>query len=124
MVYTHGCELIESQGVAVYICALEHGVKKVHTKYVCQACAYESTRWLGKCPACEEWNTFVEEALRVRRPGHALTATKQSVPVSITEISVSDEPRFSSRIPELDRVLGGGIVPGSVVLVGGDPGIG
>ncbi len=100
-------------------------MKRVHSKYVCQACAYESTRWLGKCPACGEWNTFVEEALPSgRRPGRKSGLPESSAPVPITDLSASEEPRFSSRIPELDRVLGGGIVPGSVVLVGGDPGIG
>jgi len=100
-------------------------LKRVHSKYVCQACAYESTRWLGKCPACGEWNTFVEEALPSgRRPGRKSDLPEGSAPVPITDLNASEEPRFSSRIPELDRVLGGGIVPGSVVLVGGDPGIG
>jgi DNA repair protein RadA/Sms len=100
-------------------------MKKVHSKYVCQACAYESTRWLGKCPGCGDWNTFVEEAQPAgRRPGRNPILPGGSAPVSMAEISVSDEPRFTSRVPELDRVLGGGIVPGSVVLVGGDPGIG
>jgi len=100
-------------------------MKRVHSKYVCQACAYESTRWLGKCPGCGDWNTFVEEALPAgRRPGRNSILPGAAAPVSMAEVSVSEEPRFSSRIPELDRVLGGGIVPGSVVLVGGDPGIG
>ncbi|MGB6123387.1 MAG: ATPase domain-containing protein, partial [Bacteroidota bacterium] len=100
-------------------------MKKVHSKYVCQACAYESTRWLGKCPGCGDWNTFVEEAQPAgRRPGRNPILPGGGAPVSMAEIRVSDEPRFTSRVPELDRVLGGGIVPGSVVLVGGDPGIG
>ena len=101
------------------------GMKNVHTKYVCQSCAYESARWVGKCPNCGEWNTLIEEV--VSRP-HRARARGASVsghePVSIQDVAVAAEPRLSTRIPELDRVLGGGIVPGSVVLVGGDPGIG
>ena len=100
-------------------------MKKIHTKYVCQTCGSESMRWLGKCPACGEWNTFVEEAVPagpgVRKP---TVVARESVPVPIAEVTVSAEPRFSSMVPELDRVLGGGIVLGSVILVGGDPGIG
>jgi DNA repair protein RadA/Sms len=82
-------------------------------------------RWVGKCPACGEWNTFVEEAVpagpRTRKP---TVVARESAPVPIAEVTISAEPRFSSMVPELDRVLGGGIVPGSVILVGGDPGIG
>ena len=100
-------------------------MKNVHTKYVCQSCAYESARWVGKCPNCGEWNTLIEEV--VSRPHRARargTTVSGHQPVSIEDVVVAAEPRLSTRIPELDRVLGGGIVPGSVVLVGGDPGIG
>ncbi len=98
---------------------------KVHTKYVCQSCAFESTRWMGKCPNCEAWNTFVEEVEAPKTRGrHAASAKSSSAAIPMTEVSVAEEPRTSTHIPEFDRVLGGGIVPGSVVLVGGDPGIG
>jgi DNA repair protein RadA/Sms len=99
--------------------------EKVHSRYVCQSCAYESARWVGKCPNCGEWNTFVEEILpgkrhKVRGGG----AAKSAGPVPIGSVDIAPEPRSAVGIPEFDRVLGGGIVPGSVVLVGGDPGIG
>ena len=98
---------------------------KVHSKYVCQSCAFESTRWIGKCPNCEAWNSFVEEVEAPKTRGrHAGSAKSSSAAIPITAVTVSEEPRTSTRIPEFDRVLGGGIVPGSVVLVGGDPGIG
>ena len=98
---------------------------KIHSKYVCQSCAYESARWIGKCPNCDEWNSFVEEVVpRKVRGKHATIQRTSSFPVPITEVSILPEPRISTNIPELDRVLGGGIVPGAVVLVGGDPGIG
>lgn len=96
---------------------------KPKTRYSCQGCGYETPRWLGKCPGCGEWNSFIEE---VARPVSATAGDSlaSSRPISITEIESSREYRFSSGIPELDRVLGGGIVPGSVILLGGDPGIG
>jgi len=98
---------------------------KVHSRYVCQSCAYESARWIGKCPNCEEWNTFVEEILPgKRRESRSGAAAKSAGPVSIGAVDIAPEPRTAVGIPEFDRVLGGGIVPGSVVLVGGDPGIG
>ena len=93
--------------------------------FVCQACAYESPRWVGRCPNCGEWNSLVEE---VRT--HAGTSKREhqknvrAKPIPITEVETTAGVRIATAIPELDRVLGGGIVPGSVVLVGGDPGIG
>jgi DNA repair protein RadA/Sms len=100
-------------------------MSKIHSKYVCQSCGYESARWVGKCPNCEAWNSFIEEVVAPksvsRTPSRAASASK---PISIAEVEVASEPRTSTKIPELDRVLGGGIVGGSVVLVGGDPGIG
>ena len=99
--------------------------EKVHSRYVCQSCAAESARWVGKCPNCGEWNTFVEEILpgKRREAGRGKTAGS-SGPVPIGSVDIAPEPRTAVGIPEFDRVLGGGIVPGSVVLVGGDPGIG
>ncbi|MEW6227061.1 MAG: DNA repair protein RadA [Bacillota bacterium] len=98
---------------------------KSKTRYLCQECGYETPRWLGKCPGCGEWNSFIEEVVRPApaTAGGGLAASRP-IPIPITEVESSREYRFSSGIPELDRVLGGGIVPGSVVLLGGDPGIG
>lgn len=98
---------------------------KVVTKYVCQSCGYVSPRWVGKCPNCSEWNTFVEEApspLKVsRKPSGAASRIE---PVPLDEIEREDTPRVTTNIDEFDRVLGGGVVPGSLILLGGDPGIG
>jgi DNA repair protein RadA/Sms len=100
-------------------------MSRVHSKYVCQSCGYESARWVGKCPNCEAWNSLIEEVVtpreKTRVPSRNRSAAK---PLAITDVEVSPEARISTQIPELDRVLGGGIVGGSVVLVGGDPGIG
>ena len=99
-------------------------MSKAKLQYVCQNCGYGSPKWLGKCPSCGEWNTFVEEVQApppggaVRRPGPA------AVPIPVTEIPDSQEPRIPTGRGELDRVLGGGLVPGSMVLVGGEPGVG
>lgn len=101
---------------------------KVKSKYVCQNCGYENPKWLGKCPECLQWNTFVEEIeekMTPRQESLAKQASRStSRPVSINSIAPKREERFSTSIPELDRVLGGGVIPGSLVLVGGDPGIG
>jgi DNA repair protein RadA/Sms len=100
---------------------------KSKTKFVCQDCGTESPKWLGKCPGCNAWNTFVEETETVVKtagvavPG--LAGTKER-PQSITKIVSSQEPRIDAGSGELNRVLGGGLVPGSLILVGGDPGIG
>lgn len=96
------------------------------TVYFCQNCGHEETKWLGQCPACKEWNTFVEEKVLVSSVSAqtgAKTARDINV-VSLSEVSVDDHTRIETGMQELDRVLGGGIVPGSLVLVGGDPGIG
>jgi len=93
----------------------------VKNTFCCQECGYQSHRWLGRCPGCSSWNTFVEE------PGPAAAnhaVLPGTLPVIISEIQTGAEERFSSGIEELDRVLGGGIVNASVVLLGGDPGIG
>ena len=101
---------------------------KVKSKYVCQNCGYENPKWLGKCPECLQWNTFVEEIeekMTPRQESLVKQASRStSRPVSINSIAPKREERFSTSIPELDRVLGGGVIPGSLVLVGGDPGIG
>ena len=102
--------------------------KAKKTAFFCQNCGYESAKWMGQCPACREWNTFVEEPMAAKTPAgnqglgsHSAAGRK---PVHLTEISTGKEERIPTGIGELDRVLGGGIVPGSLTLVGGDPGIG
>lgn len=99
---------------------------KPKTKFSCTACGYETPKWLGKCPGCQGWNTFVEEVeMVIRTPGHSsATFQTQEKPVSIIHIESSKEPRITTDNKELNRVLGGGVVPGSLILVGGDPGIG
>lgn len=87
--------------------------------YQCQSCGYSSPKWLGKCPDCGEWNSFSEEE-RITK----LKSRKTAQPVALSEVTSSHDSRYSTEIKELDRTLGGGVVIGSVVLVGGDPGIG
>lgn len=94
------------------------------SKYVCQSCSYVSPRWLGKCPNCEEWNTMVEETFTRSKQSKVHSQLSQHELLPISQIETSDQPRIRSSIFEFDRVLGGGIVKGSVVLIGGDPGIG
>ena len=96
---------------------------KAKSIFVCQECGYESNGWLGRCPACDRWNSFVEEHQEVKSKAEDGTV-RDSKPVSINEIRLDNEERYSTGIREMDRVLGGGIVEGSLVLVGGDPGIG
>jgi len=98
---------------------------KVKTCYTCANCGYEAPKWLGKCPACQEWNTF-EETTQVKETAarSVAAARKASPPELLEEISGSDEIRFSTGMSELDRVLGSGAVQGSLVLIGGEPGIG
>ena len=94
--------------------------------FFCQNCGYESSKWMGQCPACREWNTFVEELVdrkALSTSGKIKPAT-EAKPVPLSAIKTSDQERISTSMPELDRVLGGGVVKGSLVLVGGDPGIG
>jgi len=93
------------------------------TKFYCQECGYESFKWLGKCPGCEKWNTLVEEVKiqESRYPSFTITPSP-STPLS--EIEILEEERLLTNIKEFDRVLGGGIVPGALILIGGDPGIG
>lgn len=100
---------------------------KVKSKYVCQNCGYFSVKWLGKCPECGSWESMVEEieTSDVASDSRTLRATnKVEKPVAINAVALEKEDRFSSGIEELDVVLGGGIVKGSLMLVGGDPGIG
>ena len=94
------------------------------TLYFCQNCGHEETKWLGQCPACKEWNTFVEEKVSVTKGSTVKAAESTNEILPLSKINSDDHERISTDIGELDRVLGGGIVPGSLVLVGGDPGIG
>lgn len=93
------------------------------TIFFCQNCGHEENKWLGQCPMCKEWNTFVEENISVSKASMVKQAKEAEV-VSLNQIETNQEERICTDIKELDRVLGGGIVPGSLILVGGDPGIG
>ena len=93
------------------------------TVYFCQNCGYEAGKWLGQCPACKEWNTFVEEKVTVSKSAGVREYRERSV-VPLSQVKTEAEERICTQMEELDRVLGGGIVPGSLILVGGDPGIG
>ena len=98
---------------------------KLRTKYVCSHCGYESSGWLGKCPSCSSWNTLVEEVEEaVSNKTAAASLIQLPASVSLADIEVSESARLKTGSGELDRVLGGGLVPSSLVLVGGDPGIG
>ncbi len=98
---------------------------KTKTVFTCQNCGSQSAKWLGKCPDCNSWNSFVEEDYSA--PGNKAkerTALYKDEPVLLKDVEISEAVRIKTRISELDRVLGGGIVPGSVILIGGDPGVG
>lgn len=100
---------------------------KKSTMFFCQECGYESSKWMGQCPGCKAWNSFVEETVSqniVSTSGKKTLANTSKEPSVLSEVSLSKEDRITIGIEELDRVLGGGIVPGSLTLVGGDPGIG
>uniref|UniRef100_UPI003593B9AF ATPase domain-containing protein n=1 Tax=Thiocapsa sp. TaxID=2024551 RepID=UPI003593B9AF len=100
--------------------------RKTRSSYVCNACGTRQPKWAGQCPDCGAWNSMVETAEIVRpavRGGYA-GATEAARIESLAEVSPEDRVRISSGVGELDRVLGGGLVTGSVVLIGGDPGIG
>lgn len=92
--------------------------------FFCKECGYESAKWLGQCPGCHGWNTFVEEKITVGAKKNSSVKKDAVAPTSILKATTADESRIKTDIRELDRVLGGGIVKGSLVLVGGDPGIG
>ncbi len=103
--------------------------KKITMVFFCQECGHESSKWMGQCPACKKWNTFVEEKVSVTGSGMGGASKTAAVreapkPVEISAISLNDGERMMTGIAELDRVLGGGIMQGSLILVGGDPGIG
>jgi len=99
---------------------------KSTTVYICQSCGSQHAKWMGQCNKCGEWNTLVEEVLQKKAPrqAHIAPVRDTSRPVKLTEVSFTQEERMTTRDGELDRVLGGGLVPGSLVLLGGEPGIG
>ena len=104
---------------------------KSTTVFFCQECGYESAKWMGQCPGCKAWNTLTEERVNITSKGMGGTvktvsagARQRAEPSRLSEVSLGKEERISAGIGELNRVLGGGIVPGSLTLVGGDPGIG
>ncbi|MDP2039105.1 MAG: DNA repair protein RadA [Ignavibacteria bacterium] len=92
-------------------------------KYVCSSCGYESLKWIGRCPSCESWNTFTEELIEEKKTGKKSHAGDEQI-TKLSDHVVESEERVKTNIAEFDRVLGGGLMPGSVVLIGGDPGIG
>ncbi len=97
---------------------------KTKTAYFCRNCGIESSKWVGRCPSCGEWNTYTEEVISGKTGKPAKTGKKGSPPVLVAEITAEEQPRINTHSTELNRVLGGGIVPGSVILIGGEPGIG
>src|SRR5215467_13020727 len=98
---------------------------KSSTKFVCQQCGFESVKWMGRCPDCGEWNSFAETVIASGRPsGRDSARIRGATPVPLTEVQAIAHRRATTGSPELDRVLGGGLVPGSLVLLGGEPGIG
>src|SRR5512137_1688108 len=94
------------------------------TTFECQSCGYSSAKWLGRCPDCGSWNSFMEEKIPAAPRGLARGPLAPAAVTRLAEVSTADAPRVPTGNPEFDRVLGGGIVPGSVVLLGGEPGVG
>src|SRR5579871_5401923 len=113
-------------------------MSRLQTRYLCQNCGYESLKWMGKCPECDSWDSFTEEVVLQEKAsssskaggarsaaGHrSIVPAGTGLPVPITQVEATAQERLLTRIGEFDRVLGGGIVPGGLILVGGDPGIG
>ena len=97
---------------------------KAKTVFFCKECGFESTKWLGQCPGCKQWNVFVEEPVAKKSVTGSVLRGEKIEPSRLADVVTTDDTRFQTGISEFDRVLGGGIVEGSLVLVGGDPGIG
>lgn len=98
---------------------------KSKSVYFCQNCGAESAKWIGKCPSCGEWNTYIEQVVtKSSKKNQVLYESEKQIPQKISEIKSQKEGRISTKIKELDRILGGGLVPGSMILIGGEPGIG
>lgn len=115
---------IKYNEVAVEIYQGGEFMGKEKTVFVCQECGYESPKWMGKCPGCGSWTSFVEEIIEKQKGTGTFISNIPSKPLTLKEIEINDEERYSTSMEEMNRVLGGGIVKGSLVLVGGDPGIG
>src|SRR3954471_3952318 len=105
-------------------------MSKTKSIYFCQNCGNQSAKWIGKCPVCNEWNTYAEEIidrdeekLKEKR-GYATKKNEEAKPIAITDVHELEANRIDTKDTELNRVLGGGIVPGSLILIGGEPGIG
>lgn len=110
---------------------IQYKVAKTRTSYFCQSCGHESAKWLGKCPSCQSWNTFVEEIIEKTnisipdwKASSSTTMQRSNKPMLVSEVVYEEDNRLLSPDKEFNRVLGGGIVPGSLVLIGGEPGIG
>src|SRR5690606_35698328 len=107
---------------------MEVNMAKRKTKFMCRDCGYESPKWMGRCPGCGEWNTMDEEVSIVGKAARGGAFRTEAGPAGkaapITSVETQEEPRVETAFGELNRVLGGGVVPGSLVLIGGDPGIG
>lgn len=100
-------------------------MKEPKTQYVCSSCGYDSPKWIGRCPSCGEWNTFVEVKVgKTTKASKFKTDTATTPVISMNHIQTEAEPRINTNDKELNRVLGGGLVPGSLILLGGEPGIG
>lgn len=100
---------------------------KLKTFYICSQCGYKSNKWAGKCPECNSWNSFSEEIISdvpAMKASTSFTGAKAKTPLSINSIEVNDEIRYKTGIGEFDRILGGGLVKGSIILLGGEPGVG
>ncbi|NDV67609.1 DNA repair protein RadA [Dysgonomonas sp. 25] len=100
---------------------------KIKTVYVCSNCGNDSPKWIGKCPVCGEWNTYVEESIATsatKTKSEILYATEKAKPLRLKDVETGEDPRIDLKDGELNRVLGGGMVPGSLILLGGEPGIG
>jgi DNA repair protein RadA/Sms len=98
--------------------------KSLKTRFVCQTCGYESAKWMGRCTECGAWDSFAESVMRLSASGQKRIAGTDNRPVPIDAVEITEERRLSTGIDEFDRVLGGGLVAGTLVLIGGDPGIG
>lgn len=97
--------------------------KGAKTIFFCKECGYESAKWLGHCPGCDAWNSFVEEKVQTSSSSDKYSTVPRSECKKLNDIQTSETVRFSTGYEELDRVLGGGIVDGSLILFGGEPGI-
>ena len=98
--------------------------KKEKTRFICQSCGFNSPRWLGRCTECGEWNSMIEEKVVPEKRSRSMISKTSNAPVALSQVRAEQNERIVTKSSEFNRVLGGGIVPGSVVLVGGDPGIG